>query len=86
MLTVIMMVVVAVVSFLIDVSPELTMKDKRIYEKHKKEALQMEESLSLELRTYQLRVTIALIFFVLNFIYLLFVLFIHSPQDEGQVF
>lgn len=46
----------------------------------------MEESLSLELRTYQLRVTVALIFFVLNFIYLLFVLFIHSPQDEGQVF
>lgn len=31
------MVVVAVVSFLIDVSPELMMKDKRIYEKHKKE-------------------------------------------------
>lgn len=41
----------------------------------------MEESLSLELRTYQLRVTIALIFFVLNFIYLLFISFIHSPQD-----
>lgn len=35
----------------------------------------MEESLSLELRTYQLCVTIALIFFVLNFVYLLFVLF-----------
>lgn len=46
----------------------------------------MEESLSLEPRMYQLRVTVALIFFVLNFIYFLFVLFIHSPQDEGQVF